>query len=115
MILSGYSHAGAINVMCCTQTLTGVEHITAFVGGMHVSGGLFERIIPCTVNEVAAIASDLLVPGCCTGWRTTHLLAARLLAEYLPVNVGTRYSFTVSGEKLSTAGKTSEMCRDGSA
>lgn len=98
VILSGCGHAGVVNILRYAQALTGVDHVHAFVGGMHLTGGLFEPIIPRTIDEVAAIGPDLLVPGHCTGWKATHLLAARLPDAYLPANVGTRYHFTSSGE-----------------
>jgi 7,8-dihydropterin-6-yl-methyl-4-(beta-D-ribofuranosyl)aminobenzene 5'-phosphate synthase len=93
VVLSGCSHAGAVNILRYAQALTGVDHIHAFIGGMHLTGGLFEAIIPRTVDEVAAIGPDVIVPGHCTGWKATHLLATRLPNAYLPNNVGTRYHF----------------------
>ena len=93
VILSGCGHAGVVNILRYAQALTGVDHVHAFIGGMHLTGGLFEAIIPRTIDEVAAIGPDLLVPGHCTGWKAAHLLAARLPDAYLPANVGTRYHF----------------------
>jgi 7,8-dihydropterin-6-yl-methyl-4-(beta-D-ribofuranosyl)aminobenzene 5'-phosphate synthase len=93
VVLSGCGHAGVVNILRYAQALTGVDHVHAFVGGMHLTGGLFEAIIPRTVEEVAAIGPDALVPGHCTGWRAVHLLAARLPDAFLPANVGTRYHF----------------------
>jgi 7,8-dihydropterin-6-yl-methyl-4-(beta-D-ribofuranosyl)aminobenzene 5'-phosphate synthase len=93
VVLSGCGHAGVVNILRYAQTLTGVEHVHAFVGGMHLTGGLFEAIIPRTIEEVAAIGPDVLVPGHCTGWRAVHQLAARLPDAFLPANVGTRYHF----------------------
>lgn len=98
VILSGCGHAGVVNIMRYAQALTGVDHIHAFVGGMHLTGGLFEPIIPRTIEEVVAIGPDLLVPGHCTGWKATHLLAARMPDAYLPNNVGTRYHFAAQDE-----------------
>ena len=93
VILSGCGHAGVVNIMRYAQALTGIDHVHAFVGGMHLTGGLFEPIIPRTIDEVAAIGPDVLVPGHCTGWKAAHLLAARLPDAYLSANVGTRYHF----------------------
>jgi 7,8-dihydropterin-6-yl-methyl-4-(beta-D-ribofuranosyl)aminobenzene 5'-phosphate synthase len=93
VILSGCGHAGVVNILRYAQALTGVDHVHAFVGGMHLTGGLFEAIIPRTIQEVAAIGPDVLVPGHCTGWRAVHQLAARLPDAFLPANVGTRYHF----------------------
>jgi len=73
--------------------MTGIDKVHAFVGGMHLTGGLFETIISRTIDEMAAIGPDLIVPGYCTGWRATHELARRLPEAYVQTSVGTRLSF----------------------
>jgi 7,8-dihydropterin-6-yl-methyl-4-(beta-D-ribofuranosyl)aminobenzene 5'-phosphate synthase len=93
VVMSSCSHAGAINVLRHTQLLTGVEQVHAFVGGMHLTGGLFEAIIPRTVEELAAIGPKVLVPGHCTGWRALHLLGSQLSDTFIQSNVGTRLHF----------------------
>jgi 7,8-dihydropterin-6-yl-methyl-4-(beta-D-ribofuranosyl)aminobenzene 5'-phosphate synthase len=93
VVLSGCSHSGAINVLRQAQRLTGVERIHAFVGGMHLTGGLFEPLIPATLDELVAIGPAWVVPGHCTGWRATHEVARRLPDAYVQTSVGTRLSF----------------------
>ena len=78
------------------QRLTGVEKVHAFVGGLHLTGGLFESIIPRTIDELAAIGPDVVVPGHCSGWKAAHLLSARLPYPYLQSNVGTRLHFAAT-------------------
>jgi 7,8-dihydropterin-6-yl-methyl-4-(beta-D-ribofuranosyl)aminobenzene 5'-phosphate synthase len=90
VVLSSCSHAGAINVIRHAQRLTGIEKVHAFVGGLHLTGGLFEPIIPRTIDELAAIGPDVVVPGHCTGWKATHELSRKLPAAYLQTSVGTR-------------------------
>ena len=68
VVLSSCSHSGAINVLRNAQRVTGVTKIHAFVGGLHLTGGLFEPIIPQTITELVAIGPDWVVPGHCTGW-----------------------------------------------
>jgi 7,8-dihydropterin-6-yl-methyl-4-(beta-D-ribofuranosyl)aminobenzene 5'-phosphate synthase len=94
VILSSCSHAGVINVIHHAQRMTGVEHIHAFVGGLHLSGGLFENIIGRTVAEIARIRPDIIVPGHCTGWSATHELARQLPDAYIQASVGTRLHFS---------------------
>ena len=60
------------------------------MGGLHLTGGLFEPIIPRTINELAAIGPEIVVPGHCTGWKATHELARQLPQTYLHTSVGTR-------------------------
>jgi 7,8-dihydropterin-6-yl-methyl-4-(beta-D-ribofuranosyl)aminobenzene 5'-phosphate synthase len=93
VVLSSCSHAGAINVLRHAQRLTGVEQIHAFVGGLHLTGGLFERIIPQTVEAMVGIAPAVVVPGHCSGWRALHALAARLPDQFIQSNLGTRLHF----------------------
>ncbi|OAI38511.1 hypothetical protein AYO38_09605 [bacterium SCGC AG-212-C10] len=93
VVLSSCSHAGAINVIRYAQEITGVDQLHAFVGGMHLTGGLFEAIIPRTVAELKLLAPSVVVPGHCTGWRANGLVAAELPDAYLWSNVGTTYHF----------------------
>jgi 7,8-dihydropterin-6-yl-methyl-4-(beta-D-ribofuranosyl)aminobenzene 5'-phosphate synthase len=93
VVLSSCSHAGVINVLRHTQRLTGIDKVYAFVGGLHLTGGLFEPIIPRTIAELAAIGPAIVVPGHCTGWKATHELARQLPQAYLQTSVGTRLHF----------------------
>ncbi len=93
VILTGCSHSGAINILYHAQNLTGIEHIHALVGGLHLTGGSFEPIISPTVKELARIAPDFIVPGHCTGWKATHELARQLPEAYIQSSVGTRLHF----------------------
>jgi 7,8-dihydropterin-6-yl-methyl-4-(beta-D-ribofuranosyl)aminobenzene 5'-phosphate synthase len=94
VVLSSCSHAGAINVLKHAQRLTGIDKVHAFVGGFHLTGGLFEPIIPRTIAELIAIGPDIIVPGHCTGWRATHELARQLPNAYIQTSVGTRVHFS---------------------
>lgn len=93
VVLSSCSHAGAINVLEHSRRLTGVQHVHAFVGGMHLTGGLFESIIPRTIEALSSIAPDVVVPGHCTGWRAMGGVLTRLPNQYVQSNVGTRLHF----------------------
>jgi 7,8-dihydropterin-6-yl-methyl-4-(beta-D-ribofuranosyl)aminobenzene 5'-phosphate synthase len=93
VVLSSCSHAGVINVLRHAQALTGETRVYAFVGGLHLTGGLFEPIIPRTIAELAEIGPAIVVPGHCTGWRATHELSRRLPDAYLQTSVGTRLHF----------------------
>lgn len=66
-----------------------VEQVYAVIGGLHLSGGFFEQIIPQTVAALAEIAPAVLLPGHCTGWKAVHALAARLPTAYVQTCVGT--------------------------
>lgn len=93
VVLSSCSHAGVINVLRHAQRITGVDTVYAFVGGMHLTGGLFEAIIPRTIDDLAAIGPRYVVPGHCTGWRATHEVARRMPEAFIQPSVGTRLRF----------------------
>lgn len=82
--------AGAINSIRYAQKLTGVNTIYALLGGLHLTGGIFEPIIPRTVKELKAIAPRLIMPGHCTGWKAIHALARELPEAFVQGSVGTR-------------------------
>ncbi len=93
VVLSSCSHAGVINVLRHAQHLTGVTQVHALVGGLHLTGGLFESIIPRTIAELARIGPAIVVPGHCTGWQATHEVARQLPGAYVQTSVGTRLHF----------------------
>lgn len=93
VVVSGCSHAGSVNVLKHAQRVTGVKQIAGFIGGLHLTGGLFEPIIPATVNELASFRIPRLVPAHCTGWRATHQLARALPDAFVQASVGTTFRF----------------------
>jgi 7,8-dihydropterin-6-yl-methyl-4-(beta-D-ribofuranosyl)aminobenzene 5'-phosphate synthase len=93
VVVSSCSHSGAINVLRHAQHMTGVTTVYAFVGGMHLTGGLFEPIIPRTIAELAAIGPAVVVPGHCTGWKATQEIARTLPEAFVQSSVGTRLHF----------------------
>ena len=93
VIVSGCSHAGAVNVVRNAQRLTGETRIAGFVGGMHLTGGLFETIIDDTVEALAAAHVGRLLPAHCSGWKAVHALARRMPDAFVQPAVGTVVSF----------------------
>ncbi|HET9001192.1 MAG TPA: MBL fold metallo-hydrolase [bacterium] len=93
VVLSCCSHAGIINVLRHAQRMTGQEKVYAVIGGLHLTGGIFEPIIPRTLDELVAIGPEVVVPCHCTGWKATHELARRLPGAYVQTSVGTRLHF----------------------
>ena len=90
VILSGCGHAGIVNTVRYARRLTGNDEVAAIVGGFHLSGPMFERIIEPTVDALAELSPSLLVPAHCTGWRAVHRLATRFPDAFVMSTVGTR-------------------------
>jgi 7,8-dihydropterin-6-yl-methyl-4-(beta-D-ribofuranosyl)aminobenzene 5'-phosphate synthase len=66
-----------------------VQNVYAIIGGFHLSGALFEKIIPQTVEELKKIGPRYLIPGHCTGWMATHQIARILPDAFIQNSVGT--------------------------
>ncbi|HET9980667.1 MAG TPA: MBL fold metallo-hydrolase [Ktedonobacterales bacterium] len=93
LVLTSCSHAGVINVLRHARRITGIEQVYGLVGGMHLTGGLMEPLIPRTLAELATIAPSVVVPGHCSGWKATHELARQMPGAYIQSSVGTRLHF----------------------
>jgi 7,8-dihydropterin-6-yl-methyl-4-(beta-D-ribofuranosyl)aminobenzene 5'-phosphate synthase len=93
VIVSGCSHAGAVNVLRNAQRLTGEHRIAGFIGGCHLTGGLFEPIIVPTVEAFAAAGVSRVLPAHCSGWKAVHLLAQTMPEAFVQPAVGTVVSF----------------------
>jgi 7,8-dihydropterin-6-yl-methyl-4-(beta-D-ribofuranosyl)aminobenzene 5'-phosphate synthase len=93
VIVSGCSHAGAVNVLRNAQRLTGEERVAGFIGGLHLTGGIFEPIIAPTVDAFVAARIGRLLPAHCTGWKAVHQLARALPDAFVQPAVGTVVTF----------------------
>jgi 7,8-dihydropterin-6-yl-methyl-4-(beta-D-ribofuranosyl)aminobenzene 5'-phosphate synthase len=93
VVVSGCSHAGAVNVVRNAQRLTGEPQIAGFVGGLHLTGGLFEAIIDDTVDALTDANIGRLLPAHCSGWKAVHALARRMPDAFVQPAVGTAVSF----------------------
>jgi hypothetical protein len=78
VILTGCGHAGIVNIVRYAHRLTGVDTVAAIVGGFHLSGPAFEPAIQPTIDALAEIGAQTIIPAHCTGWRAAQALAARM-------------------------------------
>jgi 7,8-dihydropterin-6-yl-methyl-4-(beta-D-ribofuranosyl)aminobenzene 5'-phosphate synthase len=97
MVLTGCSHAGAINIVRHAQRLTAVPRLHALLGGLHLSGPAFEPIIGRTVGALTRMAPDLVVSGHCTGWRAQHALAAAMPDAWAAGSSGSSFRLSAPG------------------
>ena len=67
VVLSGCGHAGIVNTVRYARRLTGHDAVAAIIGGFHLSGPMFERIIGPTVDALVELSPSLLMPAHCTG------------------------------------------------
>ena len=93
VIITGCGHAGIINTLNYAKELTGEDRIYSVLGGMHLSGGLFEPIIPTTVEELEKVKPKFVVPCHCSGLKATTEIARRMPSTFIQNSVGTNYIF----------------------
>jgi 7,8-dihydropterin-6-yl-methyl-4-(beta-D-ribofuranosyl)aminobenzene 5'-phosphate synthase len=89
LVLSGCGHAGIVNTVRYAQRLTGEDQVAAIIGGFHLSGPMFEAMIDPTVDALAALSPQLLVPAHCTGWKAVHRIASEFPEAFAISTVGT--------------------------
>jgi 7,8-dihydropterin-6-yl-methyl-4-(beta-D-ribofuranosyl)aminobenzene 5'-phosphate synthase len=91
VVITGCGHAGVINIVHQARSQTGVEQVYAVLGGFHLTGALFEPIIPQTIEALQKIHPAVIVPAHCTGWRATQRIAQTMPDAYTPNSVGTTF------------------------
>jgi 7,8-dihydropterin-6-yl-methyl-4-(beta-D-ribofuranosyl)aminobenzene 5'-phosphate synthase len=96
VVLTGCGHAGIVNIVRYAQRLTGVDRVHAVVGGFHLNGPLFAPLVGPTVDALAELAPQVIVPAHCTGWEASHAIATRLPDAYIQNSVGTRYELAAT-------------------
>ena len=96
LVLTGCGHAGAVNIARHAMRLTGVDRLHAMLGGFHLGGPAFERIIEPTVSALTEMQPSVIVPAHCTGWKAQHRFAAALPDAFIPNAVGTSYTISTA-------------------
>jgi 7,8-dihydropterin-6-yl-methyl-4-(beta-D-ribofuranosyl)aminobenzene 5'-phosphate synthase len=91
VVLTGCGHAGVINTLMHAKNITGINEIYAVIGGFHLTGKIFEPLIPPTIQALKEINPKIIVPEHCTGWRAIHEIAREFPAAFIANSVGTRY------------------------
>jgi 7,8-dihydropterin-6-yl-methyl-4-(beta-D-ribofuranosyl)aminobenzene 5'-phosphate synthase len=93
VVISGCAHAGIVNTVEHAREITGIEEVHAVLGGFHLTGPLFEPVIPQTIAGIRAVDPDWVVPMHCTGWNATMQFAAAFPEQFILNTVGTTYTF----------------------
>ena len=90
VVISGCSHAGIINTVLYAKKLTGVEKVYAVLGGLHLSGADYEKILEKTIDELKALSPAVIVPMHCTGRKAMELLSREFPAAFVLNSVGSK-------------------------
>lgn len=88
VVISGCSHAGIINTILYARKLTGIQEVYAVLGGFHLSGPFFEKIIEQTIEAFKEIGPEILAPMHCTGWKAIGQIARTFPEAFVLNSVG---------------------------
>jgi len=88
VVIAGCSHAGIINTILYAQKITGIEKVHAVIGGFHLSGPYFEKIIEQTLGELKKIRPQFLSPMHCTGWKAIQQMSQEFPDKFILNSVG---------------------------
>jgi 7,8-dihydropterin-6-yl-methyl-4-(beta-D-ribofuranosyl)aminobenzene 5'-phosphate synthase len=90
VVISGCSHAGIINTVRYAKKLTGVEKVYAVLGGFHLSGAFFEKILKRTIDELKALSPAVVVPMHCTGRKAMEMFSQEFASSFVLNSVGSK-------------------------
>ncbi|MDD1703356.1 MAG: MBL fold metallo-hydrolase [Methanoregula sp.] len=93
VVISGCAHAGIVNTVEYAKKITGVDHVHAVLGGFHLTGPAFAKIIRPTVDAMKKNDPDYVVPMHCTGWDAINRFMAEMPGKCMLNTVGTTYVF----------------------
>lgn len=92
VVVLGCGHAGVVNTLEYVQQVTGGRRIRALLGGLHLVRANQQRM-ERTLEALARLDPQLIVPAHCTGWKPTLELAARFPGRVAECAVGSRFCF----------------------
>jgi 7,8-dihydropterin-6-yl-methyl-4-(beta-D-ribofuranosyl)aminobenzene 5'-phosphate synthase len=93
VVITGCGHSGIINTISYAKELTGEDRIYTVFGGMHLSGRLFESIIPQTVDEFERLKPKWVIPCHCSGLKAMTEISRKMPQAFIQNGVGTTYTF----------------------
>jgi 7,8-dihydropterin-6-yl-methyl-4-(beta-D-ribofuranosyl)aminobenzene 5'-phosphate synthase len=90
VVISGCSHTGIVNTVRYAQKLTGVEKVHAVLGGFHLSGPFYEKILGQTIDQLKALSPAVVVPMHCTGRKAMDQFAREFPSSFELNSVGSK-------------------------
>jgi 7,8-dihydropterin-6-yl-methyl-4-(beta-D-ribofuranosyl)aminobenzene 5'-phosphate synthase len=93
VIVTGCGHAGIVNTVRYALELLGAGRPHAIVGGFHLCWPTGRDVVEATVDELAGMGPDVVVPCHCTGREAMDLIARRMPGAFVMATVGARIAF----------------------
>jgi 7,8-dihydropterin-6-yl-methyl-4-(beta-D-ribofuranosyl)aminobenzene 5'-phosphate synthase len=94
VVISSCGHAGIVNSVKTAMAVSGVDKLHAVVGGFHL-GLAKPDYISHTIDELEALAPDVVLPMHCTGTPFIEAMRQRMPDQLVGSNLGSRFTFGV--------------------
>jgi 7,8-dihydropterin-6-yl-methyl-4-(beta-D-ribofuranosyl)aminobenzene 5'-phosphate synthase len=94
VVIAGCSHTGIVNTVRYAKKLTGVEKIHAVLGGFHLSGPFYEKILGETIDQLKALSPAVVVPMHCTGRKAMEQFSRAFPLSFELNSVGSKITLT---------------------
>jgi 7,8-dihydropterin-6-yl-methyl-4-(beta-D-ribofuranosyl)aminobenzene 5'-phosphate synthase len=92
VIVTGCAHSGILNTIQHAQTISGIEHVWAVIGGFHLGPYRIEEVEK-VIDAFVDLDPGLVSPSHCTGPYAIQRFANRMPDAYTFGSVGTTFHF----------------------
>ena len=92
VVISSCGHAGIINSVKTAMVVSGVDKLHAVIGGFHLIASKPDYI-DHTIDELEALAPDVVLPMHCTGINFIEAMRRRMPDRLVGSNLGSRFTF----------------------
>lgn len=94
VVVTGCAHSGIVNTVAYARKVTGIQDIMTIMGGFHLSGADFDRVIAPTVAGLKAMQPTYVVPTHCTGRYAIMQVEKEMPGAFLLNMSGTKLTFS---------------------
>ena len=92
IVISGCAHAGILNTIRASKTITGINKVLAVIGGFHLALASNEYINN-VINEFVKINPKYIIPTHCTGFEAMKKFSDIMNDSFLLGVVGSSFKF----------------------
>lgn len=92
VVISSCGHTGIVNTVRTAMKVANVDKLHAVIGGFHLGMAPLDYITH-TVDELEALAPDVVVPMHCTGANFIDAMRRRMPDRIVASNLGSRFTF----------------------
>lgn len=94
VVISSCGHIGIVNTVKAAIAISGIDKLHAVVGGFHLAASK-QDYIDHTVDALAELDPDVVLPMHCTGRDFIETMRHRMPDKLVGANLGSRYTFGV--------------------